>query len=381
MATQIPGLKAEQDGPATLGEAARIKVEPPSAAASPADPSDEDIYEDAGDLDFSRAVQGLYLGRIPKYLWESWSNTGDDEEIELGTIRVEGSLADIKRMSLILAPNVPSQINVPKEYNMHMTNRSSSNTYIFTEKDLNGFSAKDKAGAPSTSSSAAFPSQPPKPMYQNRPSHNTQQRETTRRWNPYKKRIPKQTALVGQIETEINCLPVENAEYKRIMDARVREAMMRKPKRETQMVERQPDGRVYVPTGGQQHNAFELGFTKQTKPTAGKTQQYKAARIPENELKDLLFDCFRRYEYWAMRALKQELNQPESYLRQVLEGIAHLVRNGTFANHWQLQRDYQESNYDVDVKAEAAPIADYGDGQDMDDGDEDNVKLEDVLPS
>lgn len=82
-----------------------------------------------------------------------------------------------------------------------------------------------------------------------------------------------------------------------------------------------------------------------------------------------------------MRALKQELNQPENYLRQVLEGIAHLVRNGSFANHWQLQRDYQESNYDVDVKAEAAPIADYGDGQDMDDGDEDNVKLEDVLPS
>ncbi|KAI4133917.1 MAG: hypothetical protein LQ341_006106, partial [Variospora aurantia] len=67
MATQISGLKAEQDGPATLGEAARIKVEPPSAATSPADPSDEDIYEDAGDLDFSRAVQGLYLGRIPKY--------------------------------------------------------------------------------------------------------------------------------------------------------------------------------------------------------------------------------------------------------------------------------------------------------------------------
>lgn len=72
---------------------------------------------------------------------------------------------------------------------------------------------------------------------------------------------PEQTALVGQIETEMNCLPVENAEYKRIMDARIREAMMRKPKRETQMVERQPDGRVYVPTGGQQHNAFELGFT------------------------------------------------------------------------------------------------------------------------
>lgn len=98
MDTQLPGLKAEQEGAPGIGDSARIKVEPPSAAASPAAHSDDDIYEDAGDLDFSQAAQGLYLSRIPKYLWESWSKLEDDQEIHLGTIRVEGDLDDVKRV-------------------------------------------------------------------------------------------------------------------------------------------------------------------------------------------------------------------------------------------------------------------------------------------
>ena len=59
---------------------------------------DDDIYEDAGDLDFSSAACELYLTRIPKYVWESWSQLDEDEEIRLGTIRVEGSLESPHRV-------------------------------------------------------------------------------------------------------------------------------------------------------------------------------------------------------------------------------------------------------------------------------------------
>lgn len=48
------------------------------------------------------------------------------------------------------------------------------------------------------------------------------------------------------------------------MEARTRDAMRKKPKRETLMVERQPEGNVYLPTGGQQQNTFESGFTVRT---------------------------------------------------------------------------------------------------------------------
>lgn len=67
-----------------------IKIKPePEAAGSPTGFSEEDIYEDAGDLEFNPSTdfQKLYLARVPKYIWEAWSKLDDDAEIPLGTIR------------------------------------------------------------------------------------------------------------------------------------------------------------------------------------------------------------------------------------------------------------------------------------------------------
>jgi transcription initiation factor TFIIF subunit beta len=66
-----------------------IKPDPDAKGASPAPFNDEDIYEDAGDLEFNTdpEFQKLYLARVPRYLWEAWSKLDDDAEIQIGTIR------------------------------------------------------------------------------------------------------------------------------------------------------------------------------------------------------------------------------------------------------------------------------------------------------
>lgn len=66
-----------------------IKPDPETMGASPAAQSEDDIYEDAGDLEFNTDSkwQSLYLARVPKYVWESWSQLDDDAEIQIGTIR------------------------------------------------------------------------------------------------------------------------------------------------------------------------------------------------------------------------------------------------------------------------------------------------------
>lgn len=79
------------------GQEPKIKPDPESVGNSPA-AQDDDIYEDTGDLDFSGANPALYLTRIPKFLWEQWSNLDDNQEIQIGTLRVEGSLNDVKRV-------------------------------------------------------------------------------------------------------------------------------------------------------------------------------------------------------------------------------------------------------------------------------------------
>ena len=42
-------------------------------------------------------------------------------------------------MSMLLSPEDAKRRNVPKEYNMHVTNQESINTFLFSEKDLPGF--------------------------------------------------------------------------------------------------------------------------------------------------------------------------------------------------------------------------------------------------
>ena len=94
-----PGIKAESNTLSVNETELHIKSDPDSKGVSPAALSDEDIYEeDPGDLDFSGAAEGVYLTRIPKFLWENWAKLAEDQEIQLGTVRIEGTPGDVKRV-------------------------------------------------------------------------------------------------------------------------------------------------------------------------------------------------------------------------------------------------------------------------------------------
>ncbi len=66
-----------------------VPVKPEPDEGSPT-PMDEDIYEDAGDLEFfdPNSHEGsLYLARVPHYVWAAWDTLDEDEEIQVGTVR------------------------------------------------------------------------------------------------------------------------------------------------------------------------------------------------------------------------------------------------------------------------------------------------------
>lgn len=92
---------------------------------------------------------------------------------------------------------------------------------------------------------------------------------------------------------------------------------------------------------------------------------FKAARIPEDQLLDLIFGCFRQYQYWSMKALRQKLQQPDQYLRQVLEKVAVLNKSGRFANHYCLSDAYRDRG--SDAQEAAAEAADEDDDEEMED--------------
>lgn len=91
----VPQVKQDPDAGTPY-----IKTDPDDKDAVLADIDDEDLYEDAGDLDFTNAAQSVWLSRLPRSLWEYWSKLGDDddEEIQIGTVRIEGGPNDLKRV-------------------------------------------------------------------------------------------------------------------------------------------------------------------------------------------------------------------------------------------------------------------------------------------
>jgi transcription initiation factor TFIIF subunit beta len=124
---------------------------------------------------------------------------------------------------------------------------------------------------------------------------------------------------------------------------------------------------------------------KTNRNQAKRPQQQKATRMPRNELLDRIFLAFKEYKFIGMKYFKTTLVQPESYLREVLESIAVLVRSGTFNGTYTLK---PENAVDINYGgggAEMAPEEGIGfDGQSSapedEEGDDSDVKMEDALP-
>lgn len=95
----LPSVKVED------ASSMMIKDETMDDALSPY--MEDDIYEDAGDLDFSNAEQRVWLSHIPISLWETLSALEGDDEIEIGTLRVEGPESQPSRVSYSALSRVP----------------------------------------------------------------------------------------------------------------------------------------------------------------------------------------------------------------------------------------------------------------------------------
>ena len=93
----LPVVKVEQ------APSPDLKSEPSEDGTSPF-PQQDDIYEDPGDLDFSAAQQNLWLSHIPRSLWEALAQIEDDDEIEIGILRIEGVAGTNGRVCSVFRP-------------------------------------------------------------------------------------------------------------------------------------------------------------------------------------------------------------------------------------------------------------------------------------
>ncbi|KAI0459735.1 transcription initiation factor IIF, beta subunit-domain-containing protein [Xylaria acuta] len=362
-----------------------IKPDPDAMSTLPSAMDDDDIYEDAGDLEFANlnpstnpAAADVYLTHVPKYLYQAWASLDDDEEIRIGTVRkwieVGKDGRQTERMALLLDHTKPNHQAIPKEYTLDAKDMDLANSFLFTEQDLPGFKSR---------SHGANSDLPPhlrrrQEQQHQRPEEKTQPEGGVKKnkYQPrYRKAIPKKTTLAGKFSREINCLPVWTEETKHILKTMTDDAM--KPKVSTSIVKSfDPSGVIQAGAHVAHERFSNLVRTAPEQKKSKKQKEEKAARLPQSELRDRIFQCYDKYAYWSLKAFKQALLQPEAWLRENLEELAVLHKSGRFANYWELKPEYKRLNMQ---SVEGAPPSPEPNDSDFD-GDDDNIEMEDVKP-
>ena len=66
------------------------------------------------------------------------------------------------------------------------------------------------------------------------------------------------------------------------------------------------------------------------------------ARMPRNQLLDLLFRLFGERETWPIKLLREKTQQPELFLKETLSDIAFLHRSGEHNGTWELKENFKE---------------------------------------
>lgn len=81
---------------------------------------------------------------------------------------------------------------------------------------------------------------------------------------------------------------------------------------------------------------------QRTKPKHAKGAFERMARMPRNQLLDALFTLFRESPRWSIRPLRDKTQQPEVYLKEVLQEIAMLHKSGEHNGLWELKDVFKE---------------------------------------
>lgn len=315
-----------------------IKDEPMDDALSPED----DIYEDAGDLEFTGVHQSVWLTHLPKSLWETLSTLDGDDEIEIGTLRVEGSDKQPTRISFRLE-NTPQLQSHPKEYKLLPRDKRAGQAFVFSQKDATSTFNDGEHGRSY--------------LYERnkRDRQRKENKEQGKKFEPYaRKPVAKQTAIAGIVEKALECVPVKNAEFY-VLEAEETKSKLKIPERPQAIFgksgNRQPQ---YMLSQSERKKITQAGQAKKQK-----AKDDRSARVSRADLIDKLLQCFKTHRIWGLRDLKAVVNQPEQYVREVLQEIAFMWKSGDWNGKYELKDEYkaQDASLQNPTNSEVAPEA------------------------
>ncbi|PWN35024.1 uncharacterized protein FA14DRAFT_160368 [Meira miltonrushii] len=315
------------------------------------------------DLDVTDGKQNMWLVKVPRFLIEGWTKV-DEVDKRLGTVRVyDADHKGYQRMELHLPqepepafPLPPShpylQTHYPRTFDMRLTSEQNGvrvrNLYAFKER-LEGGDEDDDDDDDDLDSGAEDSKGKGRAG-----SASLQGRRKGRRLVAMVGKIANEASVKPQVATPIMRIGGGAAagitpEYRAVLRKRRMEAQ--KPKRSVKTLDESDKARTNMLASGVSAHTSKnpktsfiagVGAPVNTGRKQPGTTTERFARLPRNELLDMLFELYDQFPYWSIKGLRSRVQQPEVYLREVLQSIANLHSRGPYAGNWSLKPEYLE---------------------------------------
>ncbi|XP_066362326.1 uncharacterized protein [Miscanthus floridulus] len=91
------------------------------------------------------------------------------------------------------------------------------------------------------------------------------------------------------------------------------------------------------------------GSKEKKKQAPAKPSDVKRTRRDRTEMENIIFKLFERQPNWALKALVQETDQPEQFLKEILNDLCVYNKRGPNQGTHELKPEYKKSTGDADA--------------------------------
>ncbi|EIW66123.1 hypothetical protein TREMEDRAFT_45844 [Tremella mesenterica DSM 1558] len=254
----------------------------------------------------------VWAVKIPRFLLERWEQVREDG-ICLGSLVVDSNY-NPPRVTLRLPETDPAiqETNIapiPDLYDVNIPVERSRNTWAFSET-LRQYGSGSGGNGSSESGHAAG---------------------KKRRHRAYPR-------LIARVQHEVTVNPTRNEKYLKILAQRRLETEQSRRPIVHVTEENATQAEMNQLASGYQNLASGFGKGLVNRPA----QKDKYVRTTHSDLTNRLFALFKDRPYWGIRALRVTLEQPDAFIREVLEEIAEVVKDGQYAGLYTLKDVWKE---------------------------------------
>ncbi|KAJ0963373.1 hypothetical protein J5N97_028495 [Dioscorea zingiberensis] len=154
-------------------------------------------------------------------------------------------------------------------------------------------------------------------------------------------------SLEGKVEHKFDMEPHSDnlGEYGKLCRERTNKAMIKT--RQVQVIDND-HGVLMRPMPGMV-GLIPSGSKEKKKPTPTKQSDVKRTRKDRRELENIIFKLFERQPNWALKQLVLETDQPEQFLKEILNDLCVYNKRGPNQGTHELKPEYKKSSEEADA--------------------------------